>query len=321
MSVGLAVLGTGRIVETGYVPAVGKVEGARLVAILSRDQARADEAARRFGIDTGYSDLDALLADAKVDGVIVATPDAMHEAQVIAAARAGKHILCEKPMGMRLAACLNMEKAVRESGVVFAMGYDNRFNPGLRRMKALMDSGAVGTVRLAHAYATTAVARPDNWRARGELSSTWSISAVGTHVLDVYRWFFGDPAAVGGGLAAVVNDVPTDEIAVLVLHYPGRLLAEVTSAAILPFSQRLELHGDKGSIIGEKVFGRSHREVTITCNGETETVVQDDPFIAEIADFVAAIEGRNPPRAGLDDGVANVRIIEAALTGGLLKPI
>jgi UDP-N-acetyl-2-amino-2-deoxyglucuronate dehydrogenase len=320
MSVGLAVLGTGRIVETGYVPAVAKVDGAKLVAILSRDQARADDAARRYGIDAGYSDLDQLLADPKVDAVIVASPDAVHEEQVIAAARAGKHILCEKPMGMRLEACLNMEKAVREAGIVFAMGYDNRFNPGLARMKELMDSGAIGPVRLAHAYATTAVSRPDTWRARGELSSTWSISAVGTHVLDVYRWFFGDPAEVGGGLASVMHGVPTDEIAVLVLHYPQRLVAEITTTVALPPFQRLELFGEKGSIVGLQVFGRSHKKVTITCNGETETMSQDDPFIAEIADFVEAVEGRHPPRTGLDDGIANVRIIETAL-GGMFKPI
>ncbi len=321
MTVGLAVLGTGRIVETGYVPAVETAKGARLVAILSRDQARGDEAAHKYGIDAAYSDLDQLLADPQIDAVIVATPDGLHEDQVIAAAKAGKHVLCEKPMAISLAACQRMAEAVAKAGIVFAMGYDNRFNPGLAHVKELIDQGAVGPVRLARAYATSAVSNPDNWRARGEQSGYWALSAVGTHVIDAYRWFFGDPASIGGGHGAFVNDVPTDEISILVMNYPGRLMAEVTSTSILPFSQRLEIHGEKGSIIGEKMFGRTHREVPITCNGEIEMVLQSNPFIVEIEDFVGAIEGRNEPRTSLEDGIANVRIMETAINGGLLKPL
>ena len=122
MTIGLAVLGTGRIVETGYLPAIAAVDNAELVAILSRDQARGEAFAKEHGIASAYSDLDRLLADPAVDGVIVATPDGPHEAQAIAAARAGKPILCEKPMAMTLAACERMAEAVRAAGVVFAMG-------------------------------------------------------------------------------------------------------------------------------------------------------------------------------------------------------
>ena len=199
-------------------------------------------------------------------------------------------------------------------------GYDNRFNPGLQRIKALIDEGAIGEVRLAHAYATTAVSLPNNWRAQGQQSTFWAMSAVGTHVLDVYRWFFGEPVAVGGGFAAPVHDVPTDELAIMVLKY-DTLLAELTCAAVLPANNRIEIHGENGSIIGERVFGRSHREIPITVNGETEMVRQPDPFIAEIADFVGAIEGRNAPRTGLEDGIANVRIMEVAWNGDIMRAL
>src|SRR5690606_16613638 len=150
MTLGIAVLGTGRIVETGYVPAFAEVGDARLVAILSRDQARSDAFAKKHDIPAAYADLDALLADPAVDAVIVATPDLTHEAQVIAAAKAGKHILCEKPMAIDPAACARMADAVGASGVTFAMGYDNRFNAGLRRIKEMIDAGEVGPVLYAH---------------------------------------------------------------------------------------------------------------------------------------------------------------------------
>ena len=162
MSVGIAVLGTGRIVETAYVPAINEVEDAELVAVLSRDQARGDSFAQQHGIANAYADLDTLLRDPQVDAVIVATPDALHEPQVIASAQAGKHVLCEKPMATTSQGCQRMAEAVRASGVTFAMGYDNRFNAGLQRIKQMIDAGEIGPVRYVHAYVTTAVSDPTN---------------------------------------------------------------------------------------------------------------------------------------------------------------
>jgi len=321
MTLGVAVLGTGRIVETGYVPAFAKVDGADLVAVLSREHDRADAFAKAHKIARGYTDLDALLADPKVDAVIVASPDATHEPQVIAAARAGKHILCEKPMSTTSASCRPMAEAVRKSGVTFAMGYDNRFNAGLRRIKEMMDAGEIGAVRYAHSHLTTAVSDPTNWRAAGEQSRFWALSASGTHVVDIYRWFFGDPVNVCGAFSAPVYKVEKDEIATMVLDYPGRLMADFTVGAVLPESSRIELHGDKGSIFGDKVYGRTHKQAFITLNGKQLAVDQTDPFVDEIRDFVDAIRDKRPPFATLEDGLRNVEIMDRAWENNSLHKV
>jgi predicted dehydrogenase len=105
MTLGIALLGTGNIAQRAFIPAVQAVDGARLVAVLSRDKARGAIFAQQYGIPEVYDNVETLLRSPQVDAVIVATPDAMHESQVIAAAQAGKHVLCEKPMTTTYAGC------------------------------------------------------------------------------------------------------------------------------------------------------------------------------------------------------------------------
>src|SRR5215813_7363562 len=192
MTLGIALLGTGGIALHAFVPAVHAVDEARLVAVLSRDKARGAAFAQQHGIPEVYDNLDALLRSPQVDAVIVATPDAMHEPQVIAAVQAGKHVLCEKPMATTYAGCQRMAEAIRASGITFAMGYNNRFSDGIQRIKALLDGGHIGPVRYARAFMTAAAQDPRGWRAHSEHSRYWALSGVGTHAIDLWRWYFGE---------------------------------------------------------------------------------------------------------------------------------
>jgi predicted dehydrogenase len=139
------------------------------------------------------------------------------------------------------------------------------------------------------------------------------MSASGTHVIDLYRWYFGEPERVGGALSSPVHHGANDEIATFVLAYPG-LMAEFTVAAILPAGNRLELHGEEGAIIGENVFGRPASQ-TITCNGEAIELAPADSFRAEVAEFVAAIAEAREPAITIRDGMENVRIMERVREG------
>ena len=105
MTLGVAILGPGSIATRAFAPALNAVHGAELAAVLSRDRKRGEAFARQFGIPAVYDDLDALLENPRIQAIIVATPDASHEPQVIAAAQAGVHVLCEKPMTATYAGC------------------------------------------------------------------------------------------------------------------------------------------------------------------------------------------------------------------------
>lgn len=320
MTLGIALLGTGGIAERAFVPAVQAVDGASLVAVLSRDATRGAAFAQQHGIPEVYDDLDALLRSPRVDAVIVATPDATHESQVIAAAQAGKHVLCEKPMTTTYAGCERMAAAIRASGITFAMGYNNRFNSALRRIKTMIENGEIGSVCYARALLTSRVQDPKGWRAQGEQSRYWALSAVGTHLIDFWRWYFGEPGRVGGGLTAPVYQGPNDEVSTLVFDYPGRLLAELSVGAVFGEANRLELYGADGAIIGEGLFG-SRPKGTILCKGQSIAYEPATPFIGEVADFVEAIQQQRQPCATLEDGMRNVYIMETAHEGALLRPL
>jgi predicted dehydrogenase len=267
-----------------------------------------------------YDNLDALLRSPRVDAVIVASPDAMHESQVIAAVQAGKHVLCEKPMTTTYAGCQRMAEAIRASGITFAMGYNNRFNSGLQRIKAMLDEGQIGQVRYARAFLTAQAQDPKGWRAHREQSRYWALSAVGTHLIDLWRWYFGEPTSIGGGLASPVYQSPNDEVSILVFDYSGRLLAELSVAAVFRGGNRLELYGAGGSIIADGVLG-SRQGGTMTCKGEEISYQPTNAFMEEVADFIEAIQQQREPRATLEDGLRNVYIMEAARDGPLLRPL
>jgi predicted dehydrogenase len=321
MTLGIGILGTGGIATRAFGPAVNAVEGASLVAVLSRTRSRGEEFAQQFGIPEVYDNLEELLQNPRVQAVIVATPDAAHDPQVIAAAQAGVHVLCEKPMTTTYAGCQRMAEAVRASGITFAMGYSLRFTTGLQRVEELLRAGRIGQVRYARALWTARQVDPQGWRAQRDQAHYWALSAVGTHLVDLWRWYFGEPASVGGGMASPVYQGPNDEVSTLVFNYPGRLLAELAVAAVVVGGNRLELYGDKGAIIGENLFGYLPAGGSITCNGEAVPYEPVDAFAAEVADFVQAIEHGRAPRVTLEDGVRNVRMLETALQGQMQLPL
>ena len=321
MTLGIAILGTGSIVHRGFAPAVNALDDVRLAAVLSRDTARGEAFAQQYGVPEVYDNLDDLLRSPQVDAVIVATPDATHEAQVIAAAQAGKHVLCEKPMTTTYAGCQRMAEAVGASGITFAMGYSLRFTTGLQRVASLLQEGRIGQVRYARALWTASLSDPSNWRAQSDQASYWALSAVGTHLVDLWRWYFGEPASVGGCLARPIHNGPNDEISTLVLEYPNRLLAELTVAAIFGGGNRLELYGDNGIIIGEGLFGYAPEGGSIVCNDEAISYTPVNAFEAEVADFVQAIQQQRAPRTTLEDGLRNVQILETAREGRIQLPL
>jgi predicted dehydrogenase len=137
---------------------------------------------------------------------------------------------------------------------------------------------------------------------------------VGTHLIDLWRWYFGEPASVGGGLLSPVHHSVNDELAALVLLYPDRLLAELAVTAVFQGANRVEIYGEAGHIIGEGLSG-ARPEGRITHNGQPVPFEPVNPFLGEVADFVAAVQQHRPPCATLEDGIRNVAIMEAAREG------
>jgi 1,5-anhydro-D-fructose reductase (1,5-anhydro-D-mannitol-forming) len=310
--IGVAILGTGGIVRRSFAPAVKATAGARLAAVLSRDLARGRAFADEIGAAAAYDDVEALLRDPAVHALIVATPDAQHERQVIAAANAGVHVLCEKPMTSSPEGCRRMAEAVRRSGVTFAMGYSLRFSKRLQTIRELTQSGALGRVWFARALWTSkTAASQETWRTDRREAIHWAIGRVGTHLIDLYRWYFGEPSYVKGNITRPRDGGPNDELSTVILTFPTGVVAELTVSVLFPPGNSLEIYGEDGALLARDVLGYGATS-QVTVKGEPVTLPANDPFTDEVADFVRAIRTGAAPMSGLDDGVRNVAIMAAA---------
>lgn len=310
MTINIALLGTGRIAEIGYIPAIQQISDTNIISVLSRDEAKGKAFAKRHQIKNSYVDLDELLRDESLDAVIICTPDAMHEEQVIKSCRANKHVLCEKPMSTDYQSCLRMIAEIKKSEIIFGMAYNNRFNAGLRYIKEQIEKDQIGNIYYARAMLSTQQNNPEGWRALGGQSKFWAMSATGTHMIDIFRWYFGEPVNSKLISLSPKYSSPNDEISTLTMNFNNKILCDVTASAILPRVNRIEVYSDTDVIIGENVFGIKTDE-EIYHNNKKILIEPISSFFGEVLDFTNAIIKNRSPRSTFEDGIKNLMIMQS----------
>src|SRR2546421_9300241 len=201
MTLGWAIITTGLHADLKIAPALNATPDAELVAVYSRDQGRAEAFAQKHGAKAAYSDLEALLHDARVAAVFIASPNALHASQTLAVARAGKHVLVEKPMATTLEDAVVMVRACRDAGVKLGVGYHLRQHPGQRAAQRLIAQGVLGSVALAQGQWGFGVRGQDGPPPRTGLRQWWddpdliggasTMMGTGVHVIDLLRFVLG----------------------------------------------------------------------------------------------------------------------------------
>lgn len=321
--IGICVIGAGR---AGMIHArnlgSGAVSGARLVALVEPLERVRCEGAKQLQLEQAYADYREALKDPKVDAVVVATPSENHCAVVIAAAQAGKHILCEKPMGMNAAECDAMIEAVEGAGVTLQIGFMRRFDAGFVAAKQQVDSGEIGRVvqvkSLTHGPTTPKPWMYDIRKSNGPLSE------VNSHDIDTVRWFSGsefeEVYAIAGNYrsSAAREQYPAfyDNV-VLTARLANGLQALIMGAQGVQYGydSRCEVLGEKGLITVGSLKGSS--VATHSGTGSAAPIVQSwkdlfsDAYRAEDEDFVNCIHENRPPRATGRDGKAAVVVVNA----------
>ncbi len=315
----IGVLGTGSIADSNLAPALQRVEGAQLWSVLSRDRGRARRFARRHGaasLEPAHDSLETLLADPGLDAVVIATPDHLHAGQAIAAARAGKHVLVEKPMATTVAEGRAMVEACESAGVRLAVGYHLRWHAGHRRMLALIRSRGIGELRHARAQWTFKAEDARNWRAWPETASWWSLSAVGTHCLDLIRWVMvpqcGEVVSLACTVGREVWNGPHDETAVLSLRFESGATAECCASVLFAAPSRAEIYGSDGYVRCEDTLSRFGAGSIATQNGILQFDVTD-PYAGAIRDFVTAVETGGAPEVDGREGLRNLELLTEAI--------
>jgi len=306
-------LGTARI-NRMVIPPLRVSEGNRLVAVASRETAKAVAYAREWGIERAHGSYDALLSDPGIDAVYIPLPNHLHAEWTIRAARAGKHVLCEKPLALTVSEVDAMEAAARESGVVLAEAFMYRHHPQTLKVKQLVDSGAIGAVRFVRGTFTFPLERPDDVRLRPEWGGgcLWD---VGCYPLSFTRYLLGaEPVEVYG--SQVLGSSGIDETFAGQLVFPGGVLAQIDAGFRSPFRAELEIAGTTGTIRVRHPWKPEPDQPILLTQGEQTTalaVAECDRYLLEIEDLAEAVVGGRPSRVSLAESRGNVATIVALL--------
>jgi len=201
-TIGIAIIGAGQVSDYHHVPAIRLDPRAELVAVCDRDAALLEQRKSEWGIERVTTDVEMLLADDAVDAVIIATPNFVHREQALAAARAGKHVLCEKPLGLDAGEVRDMYEAARDAGVVHMTAFTYRFAPSMRWLKHLLQKGDLGTPR--HFRSQRFLDWPETswgWRQYRDKAGAGDLFDMTIHRLDFAMDLLGPLARVTGAVA------------------------------------------------------------------------------------------------------------------------
>ncbi len=315
---GWALVGTGRIADDRILPGINAFAGNELIGVVSRDPAKAEAFAKKFGAKRPYTSYEEMLRNPEVTVVAIETPNSMHAEQAIAAARAGKHVFCDKPMTTSVADAERVIEACDKAGVTLGMNFHNRFMPSFIETKRIIDSGEIGKPLLVQLEASPG-ARPGGrlatWRVDPAMAGLGTTMSIGVHVYDILRFLLSSEIDT----VSTFFDTPRgvmEEVSMSTFRFANAVTAHVAVHENAPHPHNdFVIYGSTGRITGKGLTrSRSGGELQVlTGEGKTRT----EPFSAInahgecIAAFSKALlEGREFSPSGVD-GLRSVELTEA----------
>lgn len=312
-----ALFGAGRIGRL-HAANIAAHPNARLAAVADTVPAAAEELAARYG--TVVADVEEALGSPAIDAVLIATPTDTHAPLIEAAAAAGKAILCEKPIDLDIARAEAAVRAAEAAGVALAVGFNRRFDASFANLKARLDAGAIGAPEIVAIASRDPAPPPVSYiRVSGGLFRDMMI-----HDLDMARWLLGEEPvevhAMGSALVdpeiAQAGDIDT---AVVTLRTASGRLAQISNSrrAAYGYDQRIECHGSKGMLRAENL--RATTVELATSDGFVRDPVlhfflerYGPAYRAELDAFIDAVAAGRPPAPTGTDGLAALRLADAA---------
>ncbi len=276
---------------------------------------------------------DAVLRDPAIEAVIIATPHGLHEAQVLAAAAAGKQVFCEKPLALTAAAAERMLSACEDGAIVLGIGHERRYEGALEEIKRMADAGELGTllhIEINWSYNRFVNAPPMGWRKDAAQAPAGTLTALGVHMTDYMQSIAGPVAEVSARTAHRSADYADDDILSVQLGFASGATGTLCTLATAPFYQRISVFGDRGWAESREVSNVDEPDPAVLawCGMDeeirTRTFRHTDTVRANLEAWAAAVEGGPPYRFTRAEKLHNVEILEAivasAKTGTAVQP-
>jgi D-xylose 1-dehydrogenase (NADP+, D-xylono-1,5-lactone-forming) len=303
------ILSTAKI--NGHVLAGARAsERVDVVAVASRDRARADAYAREHGIPRAHGSYEALLADDDVEAVYVPLPNSLHVGWSIRALEAGKHVLCEKPLTRRAAEAEEAFDAAEHADRFLMEAFMWRHHPQTKRLAELVEEGAVGELRLVRSAFSFPLTEMANVRLRPELDGG-SLMDVGCYCVSGSRLLAGEPQHVEGQQVLAPSGVDVRYAGTL--RFAGDVLASFDCAFDLPVRSALEVVGADGSLLLADPWHCREPGIELRRDGTVERIEVEpaDSYRLQLENLSDAIRGEAAPLLGREDALGQARTIEA----------
>jgi D-xylose 1-dehydrogenase (NADP+, D-xylono-1,5-lactone-forming) len=303
------ILSTARINRL-VIPGAHASEKVELVGVAGRDDERAEAYAKEWEIPRAYGSYEALLADDEIEAVYISLPNNLHVEWSIRTLEAGKHVLCEKPLAKRAAEVERAFDAAERAGRLLSEAFMYRHNPQARRLVELVESGAIGDLRVVRSCFSFTVGDPQNIRLRPELDGG-ALMDVGCYCVSGSRLLAGEPQHVFG--RQLIGATGTDAVFTGLLSFPGDVFALFDCGTMLPTRDELEAIGTEASLFLDDPWHGRRPMIELRRSGGVERIELErvDNYRLELENVSDAIRGEGELLLGREDAVANARAIEA----------
>src|ERR1700676_4802689 len=333
--VGYAVVGLGSISQVAVLPAFAHSKKAKLVAVVSGDKKKAQKFAKQFKASQAftYAALAKCLSNPEVEAIYIATPPGEHEKYAVAAAKAGKHVLCEKPLAATVTQARNMVETCRRNKVQFMTAYRKYFEPSSVTLKNMISKGELGRIDVIHTLFTELRPFGDqspSWLFSRKLCGGGPLTDLRVYCVNPCRWLVNEDPVAASCAVSWVRDrrryKEVEEGIAFRLEFRSGLILQGTAAYSAAFSSFVHVHGEKGWAELAPAFAfEEERRLSGKIAGRwfAKTFKPIDEFALELDYFAKCIrEGHKPEPAG-EQGLRDIVIIDAiyqaAKKGGTVK--
>lgn len=313
------ILGCAGIAKGSVIPGIQKSKTGEVVAIASRDLAKAQETAQALGIKTAYGSYEELLADESIEAVYIPLPNHLHRVWTIRAAEAGKHVLCEKPIALNTAEAQEMVDACAKANVQLAEAFMYRHHPRYERIKEIIQSGKIGEIRGLHStFSFNNAGDTNNVRYKQHMGGG-SIYDVGCYPISVARLIIGaEPiAATAQAFFSPAHD-DVDMMVSGLIEFPNSIGLTFDCSMWAAFRNTLEILGTEGRIEVPSAFvgnadASDHFYVETREGRREEEVPHVNQYALQADAFAQSVFNDIPSQFSSTDAVLNMRVIDACL--------
>ncbi|MDB4293141.1 Gfo/Idh/MocA family oxidoreductase [Maribacter sp.] len=252
---GVGIIGTGSIVNA-YVKCIEELEDTKLIALYTASASRTKAAEQLFGVAV-FTDLEEFLRNPEIDLVCICNKSGLHGHAAISTAKAGKHLLCEKPLEVTTAKVDEIIAACQENHVVLGCVLQNRCGEAYKAVENAIRKGALGKLLLGNAhinwYRSAEYYAHNPWRGTKELDGGAAFMNQGIHTIDLLLNLMGDVKSVFGNMKTLVHDIECEDVGTGILNFENGAIGTITAGtALFPgYPERLEIYGSRGSILME----------------------------------------------------------------------